>query len=289
VLSIRHPRLAGLTAGLLAAAFLLVSCRDDAPADGTPTATPVGTPEPAAVCLAGQGFRQDGELASFPGDAGPARSVADLRWARHEGCERFVIELAREDGSPVDSVGGVSAEMMRDLGVIRVQLPRDVQTPDETDLGVDGDLVSGAFVVRRQDRGLFVDVHLADAVLARVLRLSNPARIVVDLQPGGPALPQTPSRDTLVVVLEPAEGDATYPLKIVGYARTFEANVLARLRQDGRIVAEEFTTSTDYTEAWGLYSITIQSGPSGNVELFVGELSARDGTEQGVRINLRMR
>lgn len=246
------------------------------------------TPTPAAVCL-GEGFRESGEIASFTGPAGPARMIVDLRWARHEGCERFVIELAREDGSAAESVGDARARFIRELGILRIDLPPAVDSTRETEQDFGGPLAAAAYVIRRADRGLTVDLHLASAAIARVTRLSGPARLVVDLQPGGPALTSRPLRQELTVVLTPTGPEASYPLEIVGYARNFEANVIARIRQGGVVRVTEFTTATDWTEAWGMYTIRIVAGPTGDVELFVGGDSPRDGTEQGVRRPIRMR
>lgn len=273
--------------------LLALACRNgDAPGAPTNTAGPGTTPTPTAVCL-GEGFRESGELASFGGPAGPAEKIADLRWARHEGCERFVIEFARADGSAASTIGDVRVQFLRDIGVVRINLPNSIVSTDETDIETGGELVAGAFVFRPSGGGatgmLSVDLHLGRAALARVTRVENPARIVVDVQPGGAALASTPVRSGLTVVLRPTRGDGSYPLEITGYARHFEANVVARIRQGGTVRAMEFTTGTDWTEVWGFYTIRITSGPTGSVELFVGEDSARDGTEQGVRVNLNMR
>jgi hypothetical protein len=287
--------IAFLTAALIALAGS--ACGTDTPSPPTPapTDTPVLTPTatptqgPSAVCLAGQGFVPEGEVASFPGDGAAARKIGALRWAAHPGCERFAIDLARADGSPAMMIDGVRVEFLRHLGIVRVELPGGVQEADEKDMAADGPLFREAFVVRREDRGLNVDIHLARPALARVLLLSNPARVVVDLSPGGAEYPRTALRDTRVVVLEAPSDTSSYPIEVVGYARTFEANVIARLRQGGQIRAEEFTTATDWVDAWGMFRLTIARGPTGRVELFVGELSARDGTEEGLRIDLTMR
>jgi hypothetical protein len=91
------------------------------------------------------------------------------------------------------------------------------------------------------------------------------------------------------VVLEPRPGPASYPLTITGYARTFEANVVARLEQGGEEVLETFTTATAWVDAWGHFSFTIDDGPTGPVRLHVGEYEARDGAWEGVVVELRMR
>src|SRR5690606_30879585 len=132
-----------------------------------------------------------------------------------------------------------------------------------------------------EGRWTFVDVHLAAAAEAAVTTLDSPARIVIDLRPGGPALPAPATRSTRVVVLRPRPGDATYPLTVTGYARTFEANVVVRLEYEGQDVHDDFTTATAWIDAWGHFSFTIPSGPTGEVTLHVGEHSARDGAWEG--------
>ena len=77
-------------------------------------------------------------------------------------------------------------------------------------------------------------------------------------------------------------------LTISGYACTFEANVAAELSQDAAVIVSTYTTATEWLEAWGKFELTIDSGPSGDVVLFVGECSAKDGTPTGVELQLYM-
>lgn len=249
-----------------------------------------------AVCLEGERFVEDGGLflphrAVSTVDDEDRREVSDLRWEEHEGCERLVIDVAREDGEPADDVGIVSAAVLREHGVVRVRLP-DVTTvdPDATETAVAGTLTSAAYVVRAEEgRSVEVDVHLADAAEASVSVLEEPGRVVVDLRPGGSPVPGPPATDDLVVVLEPRPGGAGYPLTVAGYARTFEANVVVRIEQDGEQVEETFTTATSWAGTWGQFSLTIDDGPSGPIELHVGEYSAKDGSWEGTVVELDMR
>jgi hypothetical protein len=89
-----------------------------------------------------------------------------------------------------------------------------------------------------------------------------------------------------VVVLSPPPGETSYPLTVSGYARTFEATVVARILVDGTARAEATATATDWIDAWGSFSITIPDGPAGAVGLFVGGDSPRDGAPEGVTIPL---
>src|SRR5690606_28602631 len=126
---------------------------------------------------------------------------------------------------------------------------------------------------------------------ARAFVLDLPARLVVDVQPGGGPVGEAAhggAADNVVVVMPGEQGTLDYPIDIAGYGRTFEANVLARLYQDGTMVAETNTTAASWAESWGQFSAIIDSGPTGDLELFVGTESAQDGSEQGVRLQVAM-
>lgn len=265
----------------------------ESPGNGESPGTPEPTesPGPVAVCLEGEEFIAEGEFTlPAPGAPADAQQVSGLRAVAHAGCDRFVIDLATEAGDPATSAGNVSAEFLRDLGVVRVNLP-DVPAvdPDATDAEFGGPLAKGAYVVIARERiGVYVDLHLGEPAEANVFVLSDPARVVVDLKPGGGEMPvPTPARNN-VVVLSPRSGEAAYPLTVFGYARLFEANVVMRLEQGGTDAFEGFTTATAWVDGWGDYSLTIPAGPSGEVTLHVGEYSAADGTWRGVEIDLEM-
>jgi hypothetical protein len=271
----------------LLAALLVAGCateRDGAPAAGT---GPDRVDD--AVCLHDGPFATDGAIPlAAAGDH--AAVVTGLRWHAHEGCERFVIDIGAASGAAADGPGDVRAELLRSLGLVRLTL-RDVDDvePEATDTVFDGRLASRAFTVRSPDgQWVFVDLHLAAPARAHVALLRTPARIVVDLQPGGGPLPVTAVAERRTVVLRPRPGPASYPLEVTGYARTFEANVVARLERGGVDVSEQFTTATSWLDTWGHFTLTISSGPAGPVTLHVGDYSARDGTWEGARIELVM-
>jgi hypothetical protein len=262
------------------------------PADTADPAADERDPADRPVCLRGVPFVAEGTIqVRGTGDEGDADSVSGLRWEAYEGCERFVIDLEGEGDAAAARAGRVEARVLRDLGVVRISLP-DVQyvAPDATDARFGGSLARAAYVMWADEgRWIDVDVHLADAAEAHVAVLEDPARVVVDLRPGGGAVPEPPAEDSRVVVLDPRPGAVSYPLTVTGYARTFEANVVARLERGGEEVATDFTTATAWADAWGHFTITFREGPSGSVVLHVGEHSARDGTWEGVEVELEMR
>ncbi len=277
---------------ITAAALLITGCP---PANDEVVDEPVVVDEedPAGVpvCLLGEPFVASGEIQVRDAQPADAFRTGELRWQDYEGCERFVVDLVDEDGEPAERAGEVTAEVLRELAVVRLQL-RDVELGDfdHTDATFDGPLARAAFVVSSPDgRWVWVDVHLGEPAEAFVTTLDEPARVILDLRPGGPAVPGPAPRENQVLVLEPRPGPASYPLTVTGYARTFEANVVVRLEQAGQDVFDDFTTATAWADAWGHYSFTIEEGPSGPVVLHVGEYSAKDGTWQGVAVELEMR
>lgn len=272
------------------AILMLAACLpndDPAPGNGDPTESPNG--DPVAVCLEGETFAGEGTIeVPAPDTPGDAHQVSGLRADAHDGCDRFVIDLATEEGSPATVAGDVRAEFLRDLGVVRINL-RDVEMVDldHTEATFDGPLARQAYAVwSPEGRWVYVDVHVGEPAQAHVFVLQDPARVVVDLRPGGAEMIAPEGSENNVVVLEPRPGPATYPLTVRGYARTFEANVVIRLEQDGEDVLEDFTTATAWVDAWGDYAFNIESGPTGAVTLHVGEYSARDGEWSGKQIEL---
>lgn len=234
-----------------------------------------------APCLDGAGgFFGDGPLGSQTADSVDAATVTAITLIEHDDCERLVIELAATSGAPATSLGTTQAELLRRFGVVRVHLDDAVTATTVTDIFLDGRLANRVFVVRDSDGSLFVDVHLADAAVARFSQLSNPVRLTVDVAPGGAQI-QAPEVADFVVVMPLQTGPTA---TIEGYGRTFEANVIVRARQDGELLAEDFTTATDYLETWGSFELPMPSGITGEFELFIGEDSARDGEELGVRV-----
>lgn len=271
-------------------AALLLACGDatDRPGRAGPeTGAPVsGDPAP---CLTGAGFGEDGTLLALPASPGAARQIVGLQWQAQPGCEQLIIDLATLTGEAADAPGAVSAELLRELGIVRLTLP-DVPraVSDALDARFDGPLASAAYVVRQRTGGLQVDIHLGAAAEARVSGLSRPARLVVDLRPGSGSSPPLAARSRRIVVLRPRPGPAAYPLRVAGYGRTFEANVVLRVEHAGSDLLEQFTTASDYIDAWGEFEMVVESGPTGPIRLHIGEYSAEDGRWEGVSLDLVM-
>ena len=272
--------------------LLLAAC--PAPPANDRTAADEGEEDPggadAAICRGGP-FVAEGRLEVQGRGPGDAERIGALRWQPHDACERVVIDLLTGEGTPATRPGGITAELLRDLGVVRISL-HDVEGVETsaTEGMFDGRLARAAYTVRPPEGpSTWVDIHLAGPAEAHLAILEAPARIVLDLRAGGGPIPGPAAAGGRVVVLNPRAGATTYPITVNGYARTFEANVIARLEQNGEELFLDFTTATAYIGAWGYFSITIPAGPRGPVMLHVGEFSAKDGTWEGEAVALEMR
>jgi LysM repeat protein len=251
-----------------------------------------GNNNDVAVCRAGEGFVSSGNMPGRDGPPGDARQIFGFRAADHDGCARLVIDLGTAAGNQAQTAGPVFGEYLREQGLIRVHLGNEYSLQDmidaPADQQIDTSLFDTAYVVWSQDGHPYVDVHLTEPVLARLIVVDSPARVVIDAQPE--TIVTSPATSDNVVVVQPRDNDVqSYPLVITGYGRTFEANVIARIYVDGEIQAETFTTAASWAETWGEFELVLDEGPLGEIELFVGEESAKDGTEQGVRVQLTMR
>jgi hypothetical protein len=242
---------------------------------------------PAAV--ADTAYLAHGTIGTFGDTAGEARSLAAIVMANAGGGQRVVLTFADAGGLPANTVGPGRVQLLRDLGVVRVWLPAEVDAGAMTQTFWAGDIASDAFLVRSIDGGCFVDVHLRVPAVARVWETALPAALVLDLRPGGDPIPERALRNSQVVLLAPRGGPASYPLEIGGYARTFEGTVVLRMMQHGKSVRDTFTTATDYVYMWGEFRLVLPAGPSGPFELQAGQGNMETGAWEGVGVPIEVR
>jgi Immunoglobulin-like domain of bacterial spore germination len=267
--------------------LLLGACskgRDTVEHASSTTASKEGEP---ALCDPAHPGSEGGSLDAGGTGQGEAARAGRFTLAKKGECRRVALALLAADGSAAPSGGHITGAFDRAHGIVRIPLPRGITEVSQADTAFADGYVSSAYIVHGLQDGFFLDVHLASPVLASAHAFDDPARLFVDLTPGGGAVPTAAPRARNVVVIEPRKGAASYPLVIRGYARTFEANVIARFAGSDSVRAQ--TTASDWSVTWGEFELTIANGPLGAIELFVGEDSAQDGTPIGVTIPLEMR
>jgi hypothetical protein len=237
-------------------------------------------------------FAGEGLIGSFGDDTGDASAIAGFRWSAEDECERFVIDLATTGGSPAATLGATTATLRPPSGLIRVTLPDEVQATSIADTIVDSPLVTHAYVVRLAEGSLAVDLHLEapTGVRARAFAVASPARVVIDLEPASADPPVDPPRSAPgVVLLAPPAGPAEYPLRVTGYARPVNRELVAVLAPGtaGRI--ELPIEPAGGIETWGEFTTTFETGPVGTTDLLVGDANAEVGEAEALRVPLDLR
>ena len=287
---------------LLVLAVLAVACTGPAvstttTSTGVPTSTsaettapattgPTSTTTAAAGCGGNQPMVEEGDAGLLPSPGSDAEQVGSITWTTTDECETFAIDFVTAESAPATTAPAASAEFLRQSAIFRVFL--DVEVTAVTDQLVQSPLVDRVFVVRRPDRSLFVDLHLVQPAVGRLVVSSTPGQLLVELAPGGADYEALSAFAANVVVVTPASGPVEVPIEITGYSRNFEANTLARVTQGTDVLDEDFTTAADWVETWGEYSITLDPVGTGEAELFVGEQSAQDGSDRGILLEVEL-
>ncbi len=233
------------------------------------TATTRPTTTSTATSPCGGEFSEDGELLSAS-TTGDARRISTLRTEQDNGCEEFVIGLTTDSGAPATSVGNLNVEFKRDLGVVRISFPTITET-SITDVLLESPFIDRAYVVRGDDGSLFVDALLSAPAVARAEIVQSPARVVIVLESGGPALSQPAVTGESVVVLSPRAGDITYPIQVAGYVRSTVRTIPVDLLEEDQVIDQQRATVADGGDTWGTFGATIESGPSGDLRVAVGQ------------------
>jgi hypothetical protein len=217
---------------------------------------------------------------------GAADSIQEVRFGKHEGYERAVIDFGSES-APAARVPVWSLSHPTGEGYVRITFP-DIDATSETDGIFGGSILDNFYVVRAPGGGMFVDVFATGAFRYRVMELSNPGRLVLDYHPTSVDLSfPIPARAKKTVLFEPRQGEAiTSPLRVSGYSRNFEASNTITLRaSSGKILFQRTVLSNDWTETWGYFKASLEFPAFERLAtLRVGGESPRDGSFEGVEV-----
>jgi hypothetical protein len=218
---------------------------------------------------------------------GAADSIREVRFGRHEGYERAVIDFGSES-APASRVPAWSLSSPTGEGYARITFP-DIDATSETDGTFGGSILDNFYVVRAPGGGMFVDVFATGAFRYRVIELSDPGRLVLDYHPTRSVdlrFP-IPAQAKKTVLFEPRQGEAIIsPLRVSGYSRNFEASNTIMLRaSSGNVLSRGTVLSNDWTETWGYFEASLEFPAfEGPATLRVGGLSPRDGSFEGVEV-----
>lgn len=250
----------------------------------TTASGPTSTLPPLVQCPGAGEFGEGGAIATVEGEGSDGSALGSISWEVSDQCETFEFEFVTAEGAPATSVPRVEVGHLETFQVLRIRL--GASSSVITDQLVESPFVDRLYVVKALDGGIFVDLHLITPVSARARVEASPARLFIDLRPGFAALSGEPAVGDNVVVVSPgADTSVDRQVPVIGYARTFEANVLLIVTQDGTIVRQQDATAADTAELWGEFRTDIVL-PEGVSSLFVGEATPGDGSLEGVTLDL---
>jgi hypothetical protein len=273
--------------------LVLAGCVSDGAAVTTSTTVPPTTTgdlspstlPPVVECPGIGDFAEGRGIADIDGTESDTRRLGRISWDTSDQCESFRFEFETSEAAPSTSPPDVRVDHLESFQVIRISL--DVDSTIITDQVVETNLVDRLYVVRSLTGELFVDLHLTSPAAVRVSSSSSPARLSVDLRPGFVPFSGEATVGENVVLTSPTAGAEVGPsAQLLGYARTFEASVLAVATQDGRVVAEADTIAADSFQTWGEYRLSVTTLPPGPLTLFVGESNPADGSLDGITVDL---
>ena len=244
--------------------------------------TTTSAPTTDEICRIGDlRFTDAGLVGAVGEEVGDATTLTEVRWDDSATCERITLVFASDSGAPAGRLGQAAATIFPSTGMVHVALPLDISTTAIADTLPEGDYAERIYAVRNNDGFLSIDVHAPEgqAIAARVFTTESPATLVIDLIPTETVLaPVGAEASPTVVLVTPPSGPTIYPYTIEGYAAPGAQGLTIQLTQDTTTVVDRTLSLPGWTDAWQTISTPITDGPSGTVNLFVGNL-----TEEGLR------
>src|SRR5687768_7990557 len=192
-------------AAMIWVAFLLAAVLATSCGQGSREEQGTGTTEHSAQ-------REEAPFTATPkmkgGVDGAADSIRGVRFGKHEGYERAVIDFG-SGGAPASRVPAWSLSSPAGEGYARITFP-DIDATSETDEIFGGSILENFYVVRAPGGGMFVDVFATGAFRYRVMELSDLGRLVLDYRPTKNvdlSFP-IPAQAEKTVLFEPRQGEA---------------------------------------------------------------------------------
>ncbi|MGF1667163.1 MAG: hypothetical protein ACFCVC_12935 [Acidimicrobiia bacterium] len=267
-----------LVVGLTACSFADFNPATTEQASTTTTVTTAPTtaaplePEPAVAvgpCADESApFTETGTIGSGGAARSDAAVIDSFDWVIHEDCERLRMSFSTPEGAPAVATPIVGAELIRHVGVVRVEFASGITEAAVVDHVIDTPLIDRVSVFSSVAGTLVADIHLAAPAFARILTEDSPAALVIDLVAGGPAYATRALRQPDMVVLGPDPAFAGYPITISGYAdsSSFESLTGTLEAADGSVVVGTSAVAEN-PGGWGGFAMVFPDGPSGELTI----------------------
>lgn len=201
----------------------------------------------------------DGQLVDWERPGADSARIAGISWRTTGECHVVTISFATDDGAPATTPPTLTARILRSTGILRV----DSETTSSVivDQLVEDGLIERMFVPVDSEGHRFIDIILNGPAVGRARLMTSPARLEIELEPGGPPEVGSPLVTENVVLVEPGLGVTVEPIiDISGYSMgSAESLNLSVLR--GGITVEETTAElAPQPGIWTGFAFAIQLG-----------------------------
>lgn len=245
-----------------------------APTSTTRTEEPPLQPIPPCLTAAPP-FGEEGEIDSHAPAGSDSTLLAAIDWQVWEGCERFLFSMASTEGAPTLEPPSALLIIFREHGVLRVLHGPEVETSAISYQLVDSPLVDRLYVLKSPGGGLYVDLHLAQPVAARMIPGSGPATLTIDLRPGGEPYSGSPLVTPRAVLMLPEGERFRYPFALAGYLPPGTRDWVATLTSANGEVVEAGFPLRGGDDLWLGFTAVFPEGPLGWNTLAVEDAQAR--------------
>lgn len=219
------------------------------------------TTDPVGACPEGDVMLADGQLLRFDRPTSDGTRITGVSWRTSGNCQLVSVSFATADGAPATTPPTVSARLLRAAGVLRIETAATEAVV--VDQLVEEGQVEQLFVPADQEGFRFVDLILNGPTVARARVQTSPARLEVELEPGGPAEIGSPLITPQLVIVEPGSAAAMVPvLDVSGYSTgELEGLQIAVLNQ-GETVADSPLDLETSPRLWRSFHLVLPMGDS---------------------------
>lgn len=212
----------------------------------------------ATACPPGDVMLADGRLLHFERPNVDATRIAGINWRVTGNCQLISVVFATADGAPATTPPTITARLLRSAGVLRI----DTQATESVivDQIVEEGMIDRLFVPLTPEETRFIDLVLDGPVVARARVLTSPARLEVELEPGGPEIGSPLVSPELVLIAPGSAAEAEPILDITGYSigELDALNVSVLL---GDAVIEETTFELEsQPDSWTAFNLILPMG-----------------------------
>ncbi len=199
--------------------------------------------------------------------------IAGISWRATGNCHVLSVSFATDDGAPATTAPTLTARLLRSEGVLRVETAATSSVV--VDQKVEEGMVDRIYVPETADGARFIDFVLDGPVIARAHILSSPARLEVELEPGGPPVGRPLITDSLVIVQPGSSANMAPILDISGYASGSPISLVLAVSMGAAQVDESTFDVSSRPGTWTAFATTLQMGEQRYDNL---RISRPDGT-----------